>query len=53
MPLETMCIRMVSQQNHITVLASGFTQLQREGGVHDLYIGFILIICKWAIPALN
>ena len=52
-PLEATRIRMVSQRNYATGLASGFTRLLREGGVRGLYAGFIPIIFKWVLPALN
>ena len=45
-PLEATRIRMVSQRGYATGLASGFTRLLREGGVRDLYAGFIPIIFK-------
>ncbi len=45
-PLEATRIRMVSQRDYATGLASGFTRLLREGGVRDLYAGFIPIIFK-------
>jgi solute carrier family 25 phosphate transporter 3 len=45
-PLEATRIRMVSQQGYATGLVSGFTRLLREGGVRDLYAGFIPILFK-------
>jgi len=45
-PLEATRIRMVSQRGYATGLASGFTRLLREGGVRDLYAGFIPILFK-------
>ncbi|KAI0315801.1 mitochondrial carrier [Amylostereum chailletii] len=45
-PLEATRIRMVSQRGYATGLASGFTRLVREGGVRDLYAGFIPILFK-------
>jgi solute carrier family 25 (mitochondrial phosphate transporter), member 3 len=45
-PLEATRIRMVSQHGYATGLVSGFTRLLREGGVRDLYAGFIPILFK-------
>jgi len=45
-PLEATRIRLVSQQGYATGLVTGFTRLAREGGVRDLYAGFIPILCK-------
>ncbi|KAH9983341.1 mitochondrial carrier [Russula compacta] len=45
-PLEATRIRLVSQQGYATGLVSGFTRLLREGGVRDLYAGFIPILFK-------
>jgi len=45
-PLEATRIRMVSQRGYATGLVSGFTRLLREGGVRDLYAGFIPILFK-------
>ncbi|KAF8442922.1 mitochondrial carrier domain-containing protein [Boletus edulis BED1] len=45
-PLEATRIRLVSQQNYATGLVSGFTRLAREGGVGELYAGFLPILCK-------
>ncbi|KAG6837181.1 hypothetical protein H0H93_013408 [Arthromyces matolae] len=45
-PLEATRIRMVSQRGYATGLVSGFTRLAREGGVRELYAGFIPILCK-------
>jgi len=45
-PLEATRIRMVSEKGFATGLVSGFTRLAREGGVSQLYAGFIPILCK-------
>lgn len=45
-PLEATRIRLVSQQGFATGLVSGFTRILREGGVRDLYAGFIPILFK-------
>ena len=45
-PLEATRIRLVSQQNYATGLVSGFTRLAKEGGLREMYAGFLPIICK-------
>jgi len=45
-PLEATRIRLVSERNYATGLVSGFTRLAREGGVRELYAGFLPILCK-------
>ncbi|KAF5385623.1 hypothetical protein D9757_005554 [Collybiopsis confluens] len=45
-PLEATRIRLVSERGYATGLASGFTRLAREGGVSQLYAGFLPILCK-------
>ncbi|KAK0487374.1 mitochondrial carrier [Armillaria novae-zelandiae] len=45
-PLEATRIRMVSERGYATGLVSGFTRLAREGGVSQLYAGFLPILCK-------
>jgi solute carrier family 25 phosphate transporter 3 len=45
-PLEATRIRLVSQKGYATGLVSGFTRILREGGVRDLYAGFIPILFK-------
>ena len=45
-PLEATRIRLVSNRNYANGLVSGFTRLAREGGVRELYAGFLPIICK-------
>ncbi|GLB38387.1 putative mitochondrial carrier (TC 2.A.29) family protein [Lyophyllum shimeji] len=45
-PLEATRIRLVSQRGYATGLVSGFTRLAREGGIRELYAGFLPIICK-------
>ena len=46
-PLEATRIRLVSQRGYATGLVSGFTRLAREGGVRELYAGFLPILCKY------
>ena len=48
-PLEATRIRLVSQRGYATGLVTGFTRLAREGGVRDLYAGFLPILCKCVI----
>jgi hypothetical protein len=45
-PLEATRIRLVSERGYATGLVSGFTRLAREGGVRELYAGFLPILCK-------
>lgn len=45
-PLEATRIRLVSQRGYATGLVSGFARLAREGGVRELYAGFLPILCK-------
>ncbi|KAH7922957.1 mitochondrial carrier [Leucogyrophana mollusca] len=45
-PLEATRIRLVSQRNYATGLVTGFTRLAREGGLRELYAGFLPILCK-------
>ncbi|KAG6907884.1 hypothetical protein DXG01_007048 [Tephrocybe rancida] len=45
-PLEATRIRLVSQRGYATGLVSGFTRLAREGGLRELYAGFLPILCK-------
>ncbi|KAF8919001.1 mitochondrial carrier domain-containing protein [Mucidula mucida] len=45
-PLEATRIRMVSQRGYATGLVSGVTRLAREGGISQLYAGFLPILCK-------
>ncbi|KAE9392814.1 mitochondrial carrier [Gymnopus androsaceus JB14] len=45
-PLEATRIRLVSERGYATGLVSGFTRLAREGGVAQLYAGFLPILCK-------
>jgi hypothetical protein len=46
-PLEATRIRLVSEKGFATGLVSGFTRLAREGGVSQLYAGFLPILCKF------
>ncbi|KAH8114745.1 mitochondrial carrier [Phellopilus nigrolimitatus] len=45
-PLEATRIRLVSERGYATGLVSGFTRLAREGGIGQLYAGFLPILCK-------
>ncbi|PFH54107.1 hypothetical protein AMATHDRAFT_136403 [Amanita thiersii Skay4041] len=45
-PLEATRIRLVAEPKYATGLVTGFTRLAREGGVRELYAGFLPIICK-------
>lgn len=45
-PLEATRIRLVSQRGYAKGLTSGFARLVREGGVRELYAGFLPILCK-------
>jgi len=45
-PLEATRIRLVSEKGFATGLVSGFTRIAREGGVRELYAGFLPILCK-------
>lgn len=45
-PLEATRIRLVSERGYATGLVSGFTRLAREGGIRELYAGFLPILCK-------
>ncbi|KAF7298997.1 Mitochondrial carrier [Mycena indigotica] len=45
-PLEATRIRLVSEKGYANGLVSGFTRMAREGGVRELYAGFLPILCK-------
>ena len=45
-PLEATRIRMVSERGYANGLVRGFTRLAREGGLSQLYAGFVPILCK-------
>ncbi|KAF9524298.1 mitochondrial carrier [Crepidotus variabilis] len=45
-PLEATRIRLVSNRGYATGLVSGFLRLAREGGVREMYAGFLPILCK-------
>jgi len=45
-PLEATRIRLVSDRTYATGLATGFVRMAREGGVGELYAGFLPILCK-------
>ncbi|KAJ7016658.1 mitochondrial carrier domain-containing protein [Mycena alexandri] len=45
-PLEATRIRLVSEKGYATGLVTGFTRLAREGGIRELYAGFLPILLK-------
>ncbi|KAG1906681.1 mitochondrial carrier domain-containing protein [Suillus fuscotomentosus] len=45
-PLEATRIRLVSDRTYATGLVTGFTRIAREGGMRELYAGFLPILCK-------
>lgn len=45
-PLEATRIRLVSQRGYASGLTTGFMRLAREGGIGELYAGFLPILCK-------
>jgi len=45
-PLEATRIRLVSNPKYATGLVTGFAKLAREGGVREMYAGFIPILFK-------
>ncbi|KAF8956999.1 mitochondrial carrier domain-containing protein [Flammula alnicola] len=45
-PLEATRIRLVSERGYATGLVTGFARLAREGGIGELYAGFLPILCK-------
>ncbi|EJD50988.1 mitochondrial carrier [Auricularia subglabra TFB-10046 SS5] len=45
-PLEATRIRLVSDRTYATGLVTGLTRMAREGGVRELYAGFIPILFK-------
>ncbi|KAG8700156.1 hypothetical protein FRC09_006143, partial [Ceratobasidium sp. 395] len=45
-PLEATRIRLVSDRTYASGLVSGFARMAREGGVQELYAGFLPILCK-------
>jgi solute carrier family 25 (mitochondrial phosphate transporter), member 3 len=48
-PLEATRIRLVSDRTYATGLTTGFMRLAREGGLADMYAGFLPILCKSVI----
>ncbi|KAK7048434.1 phosphate transport protein mir1 [Favolaschia claudopus] len=44
--LEATRIRLVSERGYATGLVTGFTRMAREGGIRELYAGFLPILCK-------
>jgi len=45
-PLEATRIRLVSDRTYATGLTTGFARLAKEGGLRDMYAGFLPILCK-------
>jgi solute carrier family 25 phosphate transporter 3 len=45
-PLEATRIRLVSDRTYASGLVTGFTRMAREGGIQELYAGFLPILCK-------
>jgi len=45
-PLEATRIRLVSERGFATGLVSGFVRIAKEGGLRELYAGFLPILCK-------
>ncbi|PPR05388.1 hypothetical protein CVT24_008002 [Panaeolus cyanescens] len=45
-PLEATRIRLVAQRGYATGLITGFTRLAKEGGLREMYAGFLPILCK-------
>ncbi|KAK4703471.1 hypothetical protein P7C70_g2749, partial [Phenoliferia sp. Uapishka_3] len=45
-PLEAVRIRLVSDRTYASGLVPGFLRMSREGGLRELYAGFIPIVCK-------
>jgi len=53
-PLEATRIRLVSDRKYATGLVSGFTRIAREGGIRELYAGFLPIHAnKFPMPLVN
>jgi solute carrier family 25 (mitochondrial phosphate transporter), member 3 len=48
-PLEATRIRLVSDRTYASGLTTGFARLAREGGLREMYAGFLPIICKYAL----
>ncbi|KAG8738497.1 hypothetical protein FRC10_006782 [Ceratobasidium sp. 414] len=45
-PLEATRIRLVSDRTYASGLTTGFARMAREGGIQELYAGFLPILCK-------
>ncbi|KAF8578061.1 mitochondrial carrier [Ramaria rubella] len=45
-PLEATRIRLVSDRTYASGFTTGFARLAREGGLREMYAGFLPIICK-------
>ena len=52
-PLEAVRIRLVSDRKYATGMASGLAKMMSEGGLGQLYAGFIPIVCKQVPYALG
>jgi hypothetical protein len=46
-PLEATRIRLVSQKGYADNLMTGFARLAREGGLREMYAGFVPILFKY------
>ena len=51
-PLEATRIRLVSERGFATGLVSGFMRIAKEGGLRELYAGFLPILCKYVFTPL-
>jgi solute carrier family 25 phosphate transporter 3 len=47
-PLEATRIRLVSDRTYATGLVPGFLKMAREGGMRELYAGFIPILVRFS-----
>ncbi|KAG8889616.1 hypothetical protein FRC00_014465, partial [Tulasnella sp. 408] len=52
-PLEATRIRLVSDRTYASGLVTGFARLAREGGIREMYAGFLPILCKQIPYALG
>lgn len=52
-PLEATRIRLVSDRTYASGLTTGFARLAREGGLREMYAGFLPIICKYVYAPGN
>jgi len=52
-PLEATRIRLVSERGFATGLVSGFTRIAKEGGLRELYAGFLPILYRYRSQSVN